>query len=374
MQTYELTLKSPVSKSFMAKKAANSLDIDVEKKSIHHVKIQADIKTDYNIGLLVGASGSGKTTFAKHLFGENCFDEIFNSKEPIIEQFSDDLSYDERAKILTGVGLSQVPCWIRPAFTLSNGQQARAKIALTLAKNDDLAVVDEWTSVVDRTVAKVMSHSVQKHIRKQKKKIVLCSCHYDVIEWLNPDWIIDLNKQEFINRRFLRRNERKEKLKFSVRSVERESWKNFSKYHYLSEKLPGGHIKLFGLFEGENQIGFQCFANYVPTKKNDKMMMHSNRTVIHPDYVGFGMGIDLINITSAIMELNPKYKVYAKFSSIPVAKAMDKQKCWKLLNVERTMKAKPTGSMTRKSGFREKVKTYTYKFLNKNFNLNEYQT
>ena len=58
------------------------------------------------------------------------------------------------------MGLSQVPCWVRPAFTLSNGQQARAKIALTLADNKDLAVIDEWTSVVDRTVAKVMSHAV----------------------------------------------------------------------------------------------------------------------------------------------------------------------------------------------------------------------
>ena len=37
MQNYELILKSPIAKSFMCKKAANSLDIDVEKKSIHHL-------------------------------------------------------------------------------------------------------------------------------------------------------------------------------------------------------------------------------------------------------------------------------------------------------------------------------------------------
>tara|TARA_R110000823_G_scaffold312759_1_gene439690 strand:- start:3934 stop:5064 length:1131 start_codon:yes stop_codon:yes gene_type:complete len=371
MQNYELILKSPIAKSFMCKKAANSLDIDVEKKSIHHVKVKADITSDYNIGLIVGASGSGKTTFTKHIFGNDCFNEVFDSSLPIIDQFAQEYSYDERAKILTGVGLSQVPCWVRPAFTLSNGQQARAKIALTLADNKDLAVIDEWTSVVDRTVAKVMSHAVQKHVRRQKSKIVLCSCHYDVVEWLDPDWIIDLNKQIFINRRCLRRGERKETLKFSIRRIERSSWKNFSKYHYLSDKLAGGKYAYFGLFIDENQIGFVAYSNYVPPRKGKKIVMHFNRLVIHPDYVGFNLGVKFINITSKIM-VNDGFKVMGKFSSIPVSKALTKDKYWRLNEIKRTMKQVITGSIHRKTGYREKVKTYSFKFLPNNFTMSEY--
>ena len=50
-------------------------------------------------------------------------------------------------------------------------------------------LIDEYTSVVDRDVAKAMSNAVQKYIRRTNKKIILASCHYDIMEWLQPDWI-----------------------------------------------------------------------------------------------------------------------------------------------------------------------------------------
>lgn len=201
MKTYSLTLKSPVSDAYRSQKAANSLDIDTKKKSVHNITVEADLDTPYNIGVIVGASGSGKTTLAHEIFGEDCFDTHLRNTEPVIEQFPEEYTYDECAKMLSGMGLTSVPCWIRPAYTLSNGQRARAEAALSMAKNDELTVIDEWTSVVDRTVAKVMSHCVQKHARKQKKTIVLCSCHYDILDWVNPDWIIDCNKQEYTDLR-----------------------------------------------------------------------------------------------------------------------------------------------------------------------------
>ena len=176
MQNYELTLTSPIATSFRAIKAANSLDIDAKKKSIHHFKVKADIDTSYNVGLIVGASGSGKTTLAKHIWSDACFVQILDLSKPIIEQFPQEMSYDECAGMLCGVGLTSVPCWIRPAYTLSNGQKARAECALQMARNDqEIIVIDEWTSVVDRTVAKVMSHCIQKHARKTNKRIVLLS-------------------------------------------------------------------------------------------------------------------------------------------------------------------------------------------------------
>ena len=70
-----------------------------------------------------------------------------------------------------------------------------------MAQNKKFYAFDEWTSVVDRNVAAVMSHSLQKKARRENKKIVLLSCHYDVLDWLNPDWVIDCNEQKFIDRR-----------------------------------------------------------------------------------------------------------------------------------------------------------------------------
>lgn len=204
MQTYYVILKSDISKTFRCQRAANSLDIDTEKKSIHELKISADLESPFNIGLILGASGSGKTTLAHKIFGDDCFKINLDSEKPIIDQFPENLSYDECANILSGIGLTSVPCWIRPVKTLSNGQKARAEAAYMMINSSNINILDEWTSVVDRTIAKVMSHCVQKFARKNQKKIILLSCHYDVIDWLNPDWIIDCNDGSYIDRRLLR--------------------------------------------------------------------------------------------------------------------------------------------------------------------------
>ena len=365
-QTIDVKLTSNVFSSFRCQCAANSLDIDVSKKSIHHLHVDnVKIPNNWNIGLVVGASGSGKTTLIKQLFGNNVFDCDIDPEKPIIEQFPSILSYDDCAKILNGIGLTSVPCWIRPYKTLSNGQQARAQAAYLLTKSDDIVCIDEWTSVVDRTVAKAMSVCVDKFTRRNNKRIILCSCHYDIIEWVRPDWIIDCNKQEFQMPQsdgfFFKE---REKLQFDLRKIDSSSWKYFSKYHYLNENLPGGLCYFYGLFHGDNQIGFQCFANYVPHRKGTKIIMHSNRTVIHPDYVGLGLGVKIINASCEALLKELDCRIMGKFSSVPVYKAFKKDPNW-ILREEKLIfnKTSVGGNMLRKSGFREKgIKTWSFEY------------
>jgi ABC-type dipeptide/oligopeptide/nickel transport system ATPase subunit len=365
MKAHTVTLTSPVSTSYRCTRAANSLDIDAHKKATHHLEVQADLESPYNVGLIVGASGSGKTTLAKQVWGPEVFREVLDLTRPVIEQFPESMSYDDCVSCLVGVGLTSVPCWIRPAATLSNGQRVRAECALRMATSadGDLVVIDEWTSVVDRTVAKVMSHCIQKHARKTGKRIVLLSCHYDVAEWVNPDWVIDCNRAEYTDRRLLcRSHKRTEQLDFQIREIDRESWRYFSKYHYLTDRLPGGQLYLFGLFNGDEQIGFQCFANYVPHRPGTRKKFHSNRTVIHPDYAGMGMGIMVINETSRIMQARG-HDIWARFSSTPIYVAMSRQKEWKLDRIERKHGVTVGGSMKRESGFRLDVKMYSFRYV-----------
>lgn len=237
-----------------------------------------------------------------------------------------------------------------------------------MCKND-FVCIDEWTSVVDRTVAKAMSVCLYKFAKKFNKKIILLSCHYDILEWVNPDWLIDCNKQNFE----LHKNEdfffnEREKLEFTIKEVGRETWKYFSKYHYLSELLPGGKLYLYGLFHNDNQIGFQCFANYVPHRKDTKIIYHSNRTVIHPDYNGLGLGIKLINETSKLLIEKIECRIMAKFSAVPIYKAMIKQKQWIFLGQTRLMgKMKTGGNMLRRGGFREcGIKTFNFEYKKNN--------
>lgn len=355
---FELT--SQPSDSFRCTVAAQSLDIDVKKKLTHKMNLDINMPEKWNIGVVYGASGSGKTTLAKHLFKDKFEFVSLNEEKTILDQFSEDLEYNEIVNLLNGIGLSQVPCWLRPVKTLSNGQKARAEIAYLLTQNKDFFVVDEWTSVVDRVVAKVMSNSVQKYIRKHNKQMIFLSCHNDILSWLAPDWVIDCNTQQFkkTDKSFFFGE--REQFRFDIKEVGRKSWQNFSKYHYLSENLPGGKIYCYGLFLKDKQIGFICFAGYVPGKP----IYHFNRVVIHPDYVGLGLGIRLINETCK--ELCNQYKIMGKFSSEPIYRAMKKfPNIWRFLGTKRLNKKMVlTGSMSRTTSFREKgVKTYHFEYI-----------
>lgn len=121
-------------------------------------------------------------------------------------------------------------------------------------------------------------------------------------------------------------------------------------------------IQAYGIFHGQNQIGFQCFANYTPDQKGKKRVMHSNRTVIHPDYVGFGLGIELINATCGDMTKRG-FRVMAKFSSAPVRKALERHHdLWRLMGISRdTMTGDLVGH--RSQSVRRHIKTYSYLYV-----------
>lgn len=196
MQNYRVDLASKACSCYMCQRAANSLDIDVKKKLTHSLSIAVDVASSFNVGAIVGASGSGKTTLARVMFGDESLTTSVDMASPVLHQFPEAMTYDDRASRLLGIGLTSVPCWIRPVGTLSNGQKARAEAALAMA-GQSTCVIDEFTSVVDRDVARVMSHCVQKFARKSNAKVVVCACHYDILEWLKPDWVIDCNAVKY---------------------------------------------------------------------------------------------------------------------------------------------------------------------------------
>lgn len=369
MQNYKLKLQSIPQKSYYTQLAANSLDINIEDKLTHEININADVTTDFNIGLIMGNSGSGKTTLCQHIYGKNCFNFKFDKEKNILDQMEG--SYSERQRVLTGVGLSSVPCWLRPMKTLSNGQKFRAEVALRIsrARDSDSPIIDEWTSVVDRTVAKIISHCIQKFARREKRKVILCCCHEDVEQWLNPDWVINCNTQNFFDYRG-RLRRRSEKLKFVVRQCSRESWRPFSKYHYLSPKLPAGRLMSFGLFCDGQQVGFCCVNNLIPPRRaGAKLNFHVGRVVIHPDYQGGGLAQRFINESCELFrQRDPRAaKIFIKFSNKALLVGITRNKSWRFVKSETIAKMgdtnpSPTTNIRRR---RRQVKIYLFAYLPK---------
>lgn len=152
---------------------------------------------DWGIGLIVGTSGSGKTSLGRQFFGEDKLHDLYkgwDNTKPIVDCILPNGDFNQTTAALSSVGLGDVPSWLRPFNALSNGQQFRAGLARLVSEAPDESVVDEFTSVIDRQIAKIGAMAFAKNWRKNKgKKVVLLSCHYDIIEWLQPDWVYDVN-------------------------------------------------------------------------------------------------------------------------------------------------------------------------------------
>lgn len=150
---------------------------------------------DFNIGMIVGASGSGKTQILQNHFKVRTKQNIWLKNKAIVSHFE---TPEEAIEKLFACGLASVPTLCKPFHVLSNGEKYRAIVARKLGTG---MILDEFTSEVNRETAKSLSVSLSKYIRsKDITGVVLSSCHKDIVEWIEPDWVFDCDSGErFVN-------------------------------------------------------------------------------------------------------------------------------------------------------------------------------
>lgn len=295
MPSSKFVVESKVGESFRISKVKGMFDcqIDSVKK-----EFSVDIPIEgqkWNVGLIVGASGTGKTTIAKRVFNDyDLFKGYEWNSESVLDDFDEKFSAKEITEVLSKVGFASPPDWLKPFHVLSNGQKMRVELARLILESEKPFIYDEFTSVVDRQVACIGSSAIQKFVRKSDKQFIAVSCHYDVAEWLEPDWTYDVNKMEF-SRGSLRRP----KIEIAIRKAAQSEWKHFMDFHYLSHDHNNSAHKYIAEINGE-EVAW-CSVLHFPHPKV-KNMKRIHRVVVKPDYQGIGLGGALIN------EIGAKYK------------------------------------------------------------------
>jgi ABC-type dipeptide/oligopeptide/nickel transport system ATPase subunit len=160
---------------------------------------------DWQIGVIVGRSGSGKTSIAKQLFYDSYIRGFEYKSKCVLDDFPEGLETSEITRMLCSVGFASPPDWLKSYDCLSQGEKMRVDIARALCLNQNEIVFDEFTSVVDREIAKVSAFAISKAVRRNKKRFVAVTCHYDVVDWLDPDWVFCTDTMEFSRKKELGR-------------------------------------------------------------------------------------------------------------------------------------------------------------------------
>lgn len=272
--------------TFRTQQIAGMFDVPVTEKLHREWDINLPIEErPWNIGLIIGASGSGKSTIANKIWPNQVHSGFDWNRSCFLDDFSTELEIKSITETLSKVGFSSPPQWLLPYSVLSTGQKFRVELARCFLEYNNLFVFDEFTSVVDRQVAQIGSFAFQKIIRKTKgKQFVAVTCHYDVEPWLEPDWVFDVSSNSFRWGSL-----RRPSLNLEICRVHYSAWQLFKEHHYLTGSINHSAACFVGFLKGR-PIVFDSWLPFVGRLKNGRKAMRGHRTVCLPDFQGLGFG------------------------------------------------------------------------------------
>ena len=335
MPRVDLKLAVEVERTPRVAQIEGIFDMPEAKRS--EVEFHFDVPLDaqpWQVGLIVGPSGAGKTSVARHLFGDAMVAGYeWHPARAVVDGFTGPdgapLPVHEVQRALSSVGFSSPPSWIRPFRVLSNGEQFRATMARALVDPRPLICIDEFTSVVDRTVARIGAAAFSKAVRRDPgKQFVAVTCHEDVAEWLQPDWILEPQVGRFTWRLLQRRPP----IALEIVRAEYSAWRWFSHHHYMSAELHRSVRCFVGMIDGKPV----AFGSYLKMPHPDvKTFWSFNRVVVLPDYQGLGLGTGAFIDPVAAIGATLGHRVIVHPAHPGQIKALAKSPNWNMTSVPR---------------------------------------
>lgn len=304
----EITVSIDTEPSTRMRQVSSMFDASIAKKASRSWSGDVPIEDrPWSIGLIVGPSGAGKSTLARRMFGE-AFQASWDERS-IVDNFDTTLSVESIIDALSAVGFNTIPAWLRPYGTLSNGEKFRCDLARTLVIDTPLIWVDEFTSVVDRQVARIGSHALARYVRAQQgRRFVAVGCHYDVIDWLQPDWILEPANMAFAWRSLRRRP----RIDAVIRRASRALWPIFAPYHYMSADLSTS-ARCFAVYVDERPIAFTGILPLPVSSgaRRGEAIDRVSRVVVLPDWQGCGIAFRLLDaLGAAYTALGRRFRNY----------------------------------------------------------------
>ncbi|MBX3411581.1 MAG: GNAT family N-acetyltransferase [Pirellulales bacterium] len=340
MPRLDVVVQCPVFDSFRVEQVAGMFDVPLAEKATETFSVDVPGADEpWEIGLIVGPSGSGKSTIARRAFGEALYTPRDWPADRAVVDGLGQLPIKQITGLFTAVGFSSPPSWIKPYHVLSGGERFRCDLARALAvgcgANEEgrleierpIVAFDEFTSVVDRNVARVGAAAIAKAIRSGRTacRFVAVTCHYDVAEWLEPDWVLDM-----ATRRLTWGRLRRPRVRLALVRCGRRAWDCFARHHYLSGKLSFGARCYLALWEQE-PVAFCAVLPVIASRGKWRL----SRVVTLPDYQGIGIGTRVVEgLAEEYLAEGERFFVTTGHPGM-IAHCRDSRR-WRIVRVKRT--------------------------------------
>ncbi len=332
---------------------AGMLDVPSDQRLAHELVAEVPgLDEQWIMGAIVGPSGSGKTTLARQAFHAIDQPRPWPNDRAIVDVLGEEgggrvgegeggsdadgtrsapTTIKDITRTLVGVGLGSVPTWLKPYRVLSGGERFRADLARAILSRAEqcsvppraqcVVVIDEFTSTLDRNSAQTTAMAVARLMRTNQQsnarhspsagpapRLVLITCHTDVLPWLAPDWVIELDP--IAAPRLVYRPFPPPHFDLVVQRVPQSLWRGFAAQHYLAHGLAASATCYAAILKGSafevqdlakkqkpalscppSPVAFCAVAATLGWKKSK----HIARLVTLPEFQGLGIGGRLLD-------------------------------------------------------------------------------
>ena len=207
-------------KTFEVRRIQEAFNIVSEKLESNIVQGVDLTVNSGEVVLVTGASGSGKSLLIKalawHASGQKSKWKLpigvssragvetppakvatitspQRDKSPITLLKELGVSLKDAMCLLASAGLGEAQLFVRPSKTLSSGQRYRLSIALALAKQPNLLIIDEFCEPLDNYASAAVCRHLRQTIRRDNIAAIVATIGSDkIMEELRPDWTLRL--------------------------------------------------------------------------------------------------------------------------------------------------------------------------------------